>query len=427
MPNAPQEPVAPNPRIKLLFTVRTVVLVGVLLAVAATWALFHQQIRHALVLRSLLNSNAPQDETFEELAAQDNDPVDFLNRCWATGKITHRQLVATLLRDAVNTNPPWLGRAQPLLLRAVTDADASIREMALSTLAAQKNPLLFPAAQAQFSDVDPTLRLLGLDYMKNADPHQGLPAVIRLLDDPDCLVLAVAEVVLMRWSGEDYGVRARMGIVREMPSNSPPADVTDAEMIRRGIERRKEWWQVHSKEYQANTAPIRDVPMADLTRLPANDFALKDLRGNLVRLSDFRGKVVLVNFWATWCSACLAEIGDLNALQKRLGGRVVILGIALDGLPNLHPHEDGAGSSGKPAPSLEAITAKVTRAVTTREINYTVLLDPSGSVGGQYNGGELPTTVIFDKEGRVRRRFVGERNVSVFEAMVAEAGQDRSR
>jgi thiol-disulfide isomerase/thioredoxin len=423
MPNQPQEPVAPNPTTKPLITKRTLVLVCVLLLVAGTWAVFHQQIKHALAVRSLLNSNAPQDEEFEELAAQDNDPVDFLNRCWATGKITHRQFVATLLREAIHRNPPWLSRAKPLLLRGAIDADASIRELMLGTLAAQKNPLLFRAAEAQFSDVDPFLRMLGLDYMKSAEPQQGLPAVIRLLDDPDRRVLAVAEVVLMRWSGEDYGVRAHMGIVGEMPSNSPPPDVTDAEIIRRGIERRKEWWQHHSKEYQVNTAPAGDVPMADFTRLPAADFALKNLRGNVVRLSDFRGKVVLVNFWATWCSACLAEIGDLNALQKRLGDRVVILGIALDGLPNLDPHEDGGDNSGKPAPSLESITAKVNRAVTAREIHYTVLLDPSGSVGGQYNGGELPATVIFDKSGRVRRRFIGERNVSVFEAMVAEAAK----
>lgn len=425
MPNAPQEPVAPNPKIKPLFTRRSLILMGVLLAVMATWALFHRQIRHALAVRSLLNANAPQDEAFEELAGQNDDPVDFLNRCWATGKVTHRQFVATLLRDAVNTNPPWLSRAQPLLLRAATDADASNREMALSTLAAQKNPLLFPAAQAQFSDVDPTLRLLGLDYMKNAEPQQGLPAVIRLLDDPDRRVLAVAEVVLMRWSGEDYGVRAHMGIVGETPSNSPPTGVTDAEIIRRGIERRKQWWQRHSKEYQANAAPNGQVPIADSTRSPATDFVLKDLRGNRVRLSDFRGKVVLVNFWATWCSACFAEVGDLNALQKRLGDRLVILGIALDGLPNMDPHGDAeAGdSSAKPAASLASITAKVNRAVIAREIKYTVLLDPNGSVGGQYNGGELPTTVIFDKEGRVRRRFIGERNVDVFEAMVEQAAK----
>jgi thiol-disulfide isomerase/thioredoxin len=408
---------------KPLVTPRTLVLVGVLLVVAATWALFHQQIRHALAMRSLLNSNAPQDEAFEALAAQGNDPVDFLNRCWATGKITHRQFVATLLRDAANTNPPWLSRAEPLLLRGVTDADASIREMALATLAAQENPVLFRAAEAQLDDVDPSLRLLGLDYLQRTDAQQGVPVVIRLLDDPDRRLVAVAEVALMRWSGEDYGVRAHMGIVGEMPSNSPPVEITDADMIRRGVERRKQWWQRHSKEYAASPARNGDPPIADFTRLPARDFALKDLRGNLVRLSDFRGKVVLINFWATWCSACLTEIGDLNALQKRLGDRLVILGIALDGVPNIDPHEDteGGARSGKPAPSWESIAAKVNRAVTALEINYTVLLDPSSSVGGQYNGEELPTTVIFDKQGRVRRRFVGERNLIVFEAMVAEA------
>jgi hypothetical protein len=59
--------------------------------------------------------------------------------------------------------------------------------------------------------------------------------------------------------------------------------------------------------------------------------------------------------------------------------------------------------------------------VKARRINYTVLLDPKNAVGGQFNGGELPTTVIIDAEGRVRRRFIGERNLTVFRAMIGEA------
>ena len=426
MPNEPQEPVAPNPTRKPFVTRRTLVLFCVLLLVGATWGIFHRQINHDWALRSLLLSNTPRDESFEELANHDNDPVDFLNRCWATGKIPHRQLVATLLRDAVNTNPPWLNRTEPLLVQGATDGDASIREVVLATLAAQRNPLLFRAAAAQLNDADPSLRLLGLDYLRRTEPQQSVPLVIGLLDDPDRRVVAVAEVILMRWSGEDYGVRAHMGIVGEMPTNSAAGGLTDAETIRRGIERRKQWWEVHSKEYPASPLLSSDHPVRGDTALPARDFALKDLRGNVVHLSDFRGKVVLVNFWATWCSACFTEIGALNALQKRLGDRVVVLGIALDGVPNIDPHEDteAGTSSGKTAPSLESITANVNRAVAARGINYTVLLDPSSSVGGQYNGGELPTTVVFDKQGRVRRRFVGERNLDVFEAMVADAGND---
>ena len=77
----------------------------------------------------------------------------------------------------------------------------------------------------------------------------------------------------------------------------------------------------------------------------------------------------------------------------------------------------------KSRPSVNAVHAKVERAVRARRINYPILLDPKNSVGGQYNGGELPTTVILDAEGRVRRRFIGERSLPVFEAMVEEASR----
>jgi thiol-disulfide isomerase/thioredoxin len=146
-----------------------------------------------------------------------------------------------------------------------------------------------------------------------------------------------------------------------------------------------------------------------------------------VKLSEFRGKVVVLNFWATWCTACLAEIPDLVALQRKLGDPVAVLGVALDGVPDEDGESEGdEAKSGKPNTSVKAVRAKVERAVKARGINYTVLLDPKGSVGGQYNGGELPTTVILDPEGRVRRRFVGERSLEVFEAMVAEAARTRA-
>jgi thiol-disulfide isomerase/thioredoxin len=70
--------------------------------------------------------------------------------------------------------------------------------------------------------------------------------------------------------------------------------------------------------------------------LPINDFTLKDLNGRTVHLEQFRGRVVLLNFWATWCTACLAEIPDLIALQNKLGKQVAILGVALDGVTDEH-------------------------------------------------------------------------------------------
>jgi len=143
-------------------------------------------------------------------------------------------------------------------------------------------------------------------------------------------------------------------------------------------------------------------------------------------LNQFRGKVVLLNFWATWCTACLAEIPDLIALQNKLGDQVAIVGVALDGVPDEHGHvpgEEESGTTDHREHSMESARAKVVRAVKALGINYTVLCDPKSSLGAQFNGGELPTTVLIDPQGCVRRRFIGERNLTVFQAMVNEAAR----
>ncbi len=153
------------------------------------------------------------------------------------------------------------------------------------------------------------------------------------------------------------------------------------------------------------------------------EFSLPDLQGLPVRLSHFRGKIVLINFWATWCTACVAEIPDLIELHKKLGDRIVILGVALDGLPDEHGHQPGDEGRQGEGQSQPSVVKKVARTARDRGINYPVLLDPDAKVGGRFNGGELPTTVIIDAEGHLRRRFIGERNVQVFEAMLAEVGE----
>ena len=79
------------------------------------------------------------------------------------------------------------------------------------------------------------------------------------------------------------------------------------------------------------------------------------------------------------------------------------------------------------AAALERVREKVARTARTRGINYPILLDEKNEVGGRYNGGELPTTVLVDAQGKVRRRFVGARNLAVFEAMIAEAAKPLSQ
>jgi len=401
------------------------VLVVVLLILILGWGLFYGRINNSLAVHFLLNSQNPTEEAFEDTAARSMAPATFLNRCWATGKVTHRRLVATYLRDIAATNSPWFPDAEPLLLAGAIDADASVRELALATLEQRHSPRLFDLAVRQLDDLDPMVRLLGLDYLRRTDPQRAVPVVMRLLDDSDLRVVTSAEGALMRWSEVDFGVRTHLSIALNAEGH---LDVPQAEIIRQGVERRKEWWKLHAEDYPHPSVQADSAELRTITRAPLDDFALKDLEGRKVRLSQFRGKVVLLNFWATWCTACLTEIPDLIALQNKLGARVSVVGIALDGTADEHDDEPAENSS-KRAEVLRLAHAKILRVVKARGINYTVLWDANNSVGGRFNGGELPTTVIIDAEGRMYRRFIGGRSLGVFEQMVAEAakGADTKR
>jgi thiol-disulfide isomerase/thioredoxin len=399
----------------------TYLLGTVLLVLAVTWVFFHRQVNQSLGVALLLRSPSPREEVFEQLATGFSDPTSLLERCWATAKVPQRQLVVSFLRNQAVANPKWFTNAQRLIFAGTADPDMSVRELALATLQSRADPNLFPCASAQLQDPDPLVRQLGLEYLRQMNAQQGVPVVIGLLNDPDLRVVASAEVALMRWTGEDFGVRTHLAI----PSGDAQLDPAHVDTIRHGVEGRKRWWQAHAQEFPAPETTFSKPLNSDFSCPSVEDFTLQDFQGKRVRLSGFRGKTVLINFWATWCTACLAEIPDLIELHKRLGDRVVILGVALDGLPDEHGPQGGEEGEvqHEGGPSRKAVINKVVRAVKSRGINYPVLLDPDAKVGCRFNGGELPTTVLIDRHGKLRRRFIGERDVHVFEAMLAEIGK----
>ena len=391
---------------------RTARLAFVLLLVLAGWFCFHRWLQQPLDFHLLLSLDSPREEYFNELANNSSDPVVFLQRCWATGKVAHRGLVANYLKDRAAAAPAWFSRAEPLAVEAAQDADESIRELALATLELSHSTNLFPSVRAQLNDCDPALRLLGLHYLGRRDPREAVPAAMPLLDDPDLQVVAAAEVALMRWTGQDFGVRNRL-VVEGQGTNGPTAsELADAAQIREGVAKRKQWWQSHSAEFPPLSPSTEVHSIAPSSWEP--DFTLKDLQRRRFRIAGSRGKVVLLNFWATWCTACVAEIPELITLQKEMGDRAKIIGVALDA-----PSDANVRGGG----SMKTVRARVARAVTARGINYSVLLDPNATVAAKFNGGELPTTVILDPQGHIYRRFLGERNLSVFKAMIQEAAK----
>ncbi len=117
----------------------------------------------------------------------------------------------------------------------------------------------------------------------------------------------------------------------------------------------------------------------------APPFILKDLDGKKVSLDDFKGKVVLIDFWATWCPPCKESVPDLNSLyEKYKNNGVVILGLSVDaGGPNI----------------VKAFKEAY-------KMSYPILMADE-SITRKYGVRGIPSLFILDKDGRVQQNFVG--------------------
>ncbi len=129
----------------------------------------------------------------------------------------------------------------------------------------------------------------------------------------------------------------------------------------------------------------------------AYNFKLADIMStNIIELSQYQGKVVLVNFWATWCPPCRAEIPDMVKLQKKYKKDLVIIGVSLD--------RDGVDVVKKFAKSYQ--------------INYPIVMGDS-ELTLKYGGVRaIPTTFLVDQDGDIGKKIVGSRDFEAFEALV---------
>jgi len=311
----------------------------------------------------------------------------------------------------------------------------NVREVALGILHERNHPALTALAAEQLKDPDQQVRLLGLNHLKQAAPAVGVPFAAALLDDADIAVLGMSLKLLENWSGHKLG--AKLTDTVQVESKTTGLQEFQAEGVTKtkaAAENAKAWWAEHQSEFPPVKLEVPAVAYTARKPGPAAEFELRTLEGRTVRLSDFRGKVVLINFWTTWCSACVGEMPALVALQKKHGNNLAIIGVSLDYVPDSHGHIGGHAAVEEQkhtdgdhddheatAAALKRVREKVARTTKARNLNYPVLLEEQNDVGGRYNGGELPTTVIVDAQGNVRRRFIGARNIAVFEAMIAEA------
>jgi thiol-disulfide isomerase/thioredoxin len=409
---------------------------GVFLVIAVWF--FRAPLREQIRDSATLANDAPLPEVVSDMIQQATDPHTALLAAWNSAKIVHREVAIDSLRRLFPNDQPLPPEFESILLAAAFDPDMNVREIALGILHERQDPALPALAAEQLKDPDQQVRLLGLKHLRAAAaPSVGVPIVAALLDDPDVAVLGMSLKLLEGWSGQKFGAKladtaqvesTTTGLQEFRPAGSAKTKIA--------AQNAKTWWAEHKSEF----LPVKlEVPAEAYTmRRPvtAPDFELRTLEDKRVRLSDFRAKVVLMNFWTTWCTACVGEMPALVALQKAHADNLVIIGVSLDYVPDDHGHigghpaveEQQHGDGDHPdhedtAAALKRVREKVARTARARDINYPILLDERNDVGGRYNGGELPTTVLVDAQGNVRRRFVGARNLTVFEAMIAEAAK----
>jgi len=145
--------------------------------------------------------------------------------------------------------------------------------------------------------------------------------------------------------------------------------------------------------------------VGDVRGRPAPEFELASLDGKVVKLSDFRGKAVLLNFWATWCSPCKVEMPWFVDLQKKYGNDgLVVVGVAMD----------------------DTEASKIAKFAGEMGVNYPVLLG-TDKVSEDYGNVEfLPTSFYIDRDGRIVGKGTGLLGRDEIEQNVQKALASRS-
>ena len=370
-----------------------VVLVGIIL-------LARPRIEYAAMSWYITRQDAPGDTAMRHMLSEARDRAVALERLWDTRKIVHREFVMDYMRWRLDGGQSLWPRMKPLTLEAACCGDFDTQQAALTVLEQRSDPDFVPLLIRMLQDVDPDVRRLAVMSLGRTRDKRLIPVFIQMLDDPDRSVRGFSAGALVTITDQDFGLHFT-------------AKDEDADAAR---DMWRKWWaaqRTQSPEPRA-TAP---TAWSLLPIGPAPDFSLSDLDGRKVRLADFKGKLVLLTFWATWCPPCLREIPSLADLHRRRSD-VVVLAISTDAL-----RDESHSSNHHDEMPQGDLAGQVKKFVGDNAIPYRVLMDNDGQVTGAYSGGDLPVGVWIDREGLIRRRFIGPREIGVLEQMANDVAQ----
>ena len=338
---------------------------------------------------------------------------------------------------------PEVGRL-PFLLKSVRDSHAGLRYAAVDGLARYHTPESAAAIENSFRDSASTVRQRAAETLHAVDHERGLLLLLSALQDEDTWIRQTAATQLALRAGAKPGSAAqpaRASITKVAPARpgNPGAMIADRRVVpaliralddrddtvvrqsvtmlraltghsanyrtidgpqakHRAIADWKTWWATHANEYLAPPAFAGVHPIRPTRTDPAPEFDLSDIDGHPMRLSDLKGRVVLVNFWGTWCAPCRQELSDIEKLHETHDARgLTVIGAAVS-------------ETGGPA-GLRSWCAK-------NHLTYRQSLSTPGLQEAYGEIEEVPVTVMIDKLGQIRYRWEGPRDLSTFQAAV---------
>ncbi|RST77125.1 TlpA family protein disulfide reductase [Siminovitchia acidinfaciens] len=158
-------------------------------------------------------------------------------------------------------------------------------------------------------------------------------------------------------------------------------------------------------ETEEVTSEDENVPGVDLSQVKegklAPDFELATLSGETVKLSDYRGKKVILNFWATWCPPCRAEMPHMQSFyEKNKDKGIEIVAVNLTSMDN-----------GK---------MQIDKFKKEYGLTFDILLDEDGDIGMQYQAFTIPTSYIIDTNGKIAQKIVGPMDEPTMESLTNE-------
>jgi peroxiredoxin len=155
---------------------------------------------------------------------------------------------------------------------------------------------------------------------------------------------------------------------------------------------------LNSTPPSGDAAVDKDPPAPRIGRL-APDFAITEVDNSTRKLSDYRGKTVVLNFWASWCGPCKLEVPELEALHKEYKDQdVVVLAVGWRDIPT-----------------------ELSKFASAKGMTFKVLADPTEVVGNQYGLTGVPTTFFIDKNGVIREMQIGAMNKAMMVSKLAKA------